>query len=388
MIREAPAAGRAAGRAALTIEPVRSGKQRRQFIRMAWDIYADDPAWVPPLIHDMKVALDPKRHPFHEHAEVESFLARRDGVVVGRITAILNRASTQFHEDKTGFFGLFECRDDDEAAAVLLRTAEEWLGRRGMDTVRGPMNLSTNDELWSPGVLIDGFDKPPYVLMGHSPPYYARLLEHAGYQKSKDLLSIWIEGTERERHARTAERLMARSGFRMRPLDMKRLDDDVAIIQRIYNSAWERNWGFVPMTENEILHLAKQLKPVVDPRFCCIAYAGDEPAGFGLALPDFNQILKTLNGRLLPFGFIRLLRERKRLRNARVITLGVTPAFRGKGLDALLILHLFRELNAAGFFAGECSWILEDNAPMLNALKRIGAYPYKTYRVYEKRIAG
>jgi GNAT superfamily N-acetyltransferase len=183
-----------------------------------------------------------------------------------------------------------------------------------------------------------------------------------------------------------AERLMARGGFRMRPLDMKRLDDDIATIQQIYNSAWERNWGFVPMTGEEILHLAKQLRPVVDPRFCVIAYAGDEPAGFALALPDFNEALKHINGRLLPFGFVKLLWHKRSIRTARVLTLGVTPSYRGRGLDAMLILELFRALNAGGIFSGECSWILEDNMGMRHALERIGAFPYKTYRVYEKPL--
>jgi len=389
MNRRAPAGGRAAGTGTdLTLEPVATKAGLRRFIRFAWDVYADDPAWVPPLIHDVKQALDRTRHPFHLHAEVELFLARRAERIVGRIAVILNRTHIEFHQESAGFFGLFECIDDDAVAAAMLGHVEAWLRARGMETIRGPMNLSTNDELWSPGVLIDGFDRPPYILMAHTPPYYAGLLERAGYVKSKDLLSLWIEGEQRELHTRLADRLLQRGGFRMRQLDMKHLDDDVAIIQRIYNSAWERNWGFVPMSGDEILHLARQLRPVVDPRYCIIAYANGEPAGFGLALPDYNQALKRINGRLLPFGILRLLWYRRSIRNARVITLGVTPAFRGKGLDALLILEMFRCLNAGGIFSGECSWILEDNMGMRHALERIGAYPCKTYRVYEKRLTG
>jgi hypothetical protein len=388
MNRPAPADGRTVGtRTELTLEPVVTKAGLRSFIRFAWDVYANDPAWVPPLIHDIKLALDRTKHPFHRHAEVELFLARRRGRVVGRIAAILNRTHIEFHEERAGFFGLFECIDDDEVAATMLAHVEAWLRARGMETIRGPMNLSTNDELWSPGVLVDGFDRPPYVLMAHTPRYYAGLLERAGYIKAKDLLSLWIEGEQRERHTRLAERLMERGGFHMRKLDMKHLDHDVAIIQQIYNSAWERNWGFVPMSAEEITHLAKQLRPVVDPRYCIIVHANGEPAGFGLALPDFNQALKHINGRLLPFGVLKLLWHKRKIRNARVLTLGVTPPFRGKGLDALLILELFRALNAGGIFSGECSWILEDNTGMRNALERIGAYPYKTWRVYEKRLA-
>jgi GNAT superfamily N-acetyltransferase len=255
-----------------------------------------------------------------------------------------------------------------------------------METVRGPMNLSTNDELASPGVLIEGFDRPPFILMGHTPPYYATLLESAGYVKSKDLLDYWMEGSERERHMRMADRLISRSGFRIRALDMSRFAEDVATVQAIYNSAWERNWGFVPMSGEEIRHMARQLKPVVDPRFCGIAYVEDEPAGFALALPDFNEALRHVNGRLLPFGIIKLLWYRRRIRTARVVTMGVTPKYRGKGLDALLTLYLFRELNRAGIYSGECSWILEDNLAMRHTIERTGGFVYKTYRVYEKRF--
>jgi hypothetical protein len=373
--------------APVTIEAVRSRAQLNQFIRLAWRIYANDPAWVPPLEMDIRNTLNPKRHPFHKHAEVESFLAYRGGQPCGRITAILNRTHVEFHEEKAGFFGLFECVNDPAVAAALLGCVENWLRARGMETIRGPMNLSTNDELWSPGVLVSGFDQPPYILMGHSPRYYAPLLESAGYVKSKDLHSLWLAGKERERHLRMAERLIERSHFRLRPLNMKRLNEDVAIIQQIYNASWERNWGFVPMTADEILHLAKQLKPVVVPSLCMIAYADDEPVGFALSLPNFNEALRYAKGRLLPFGLLRILWHKRHIRHARVLTLGVTPTHRGKGLDALMILNSFREINRIGIDSGECSWILEDNVPMLRALDKIGGHVYKTYRVYEKPIA-
>ncbi len=232
---------------------------------------------------------------------------------MGRIVAIHNRIHNEFHEENAGFFGLFECIDDQAVANKLLETAESWVRERGATVVRGPMNLSTNDELWSPGVLIDGFDRPPAIMMGHTPGYYARLLDRAGYIKSKDLVALWIEGTERDRHTRTAERLMARANVRMRPIQMEKLDEEVELIQEIYNSAWERNWGFVPMTPEEIRHLAHQLKPVVNPNLCCLAFVGDEPAGFALALPDYNQVLRRMNGRLLPFGILKLLWYKRKI---------------------------------------------------------------------------
>jgi hypothetical protein len=258
-----------------------------------------------------------------------------------------------------------------------------------MHIIRGPFNLSTNDELWSPGVLIDGSHRPPVVLMGHTPPWYADLIAGAGYEKSKDLLAYWIADNVQptERLARSIDRIQERSGIRIRSLDMKRLDAEVAVIQEIYNSAWERNWGFVPMREAEIAHLAKQLKPVVNPELCVIAEAGDEPVGFGLALPDFNQALRHMNGRLFPLGLFKLLWYRRRIDAARVLTLGIRQGYRNRGLDAMINLHLFRRGAVAGFPRGECSWILEDNWDMRRGLERLGAVADKTYRVFEKRLA-
>lgn len=369
-----------------TLQPVRSKAQIGEFIRSAWPIYADDPLWVPPLISDMKSVLDRGSHPFHGHAEVELFTARRGGRIVGRIAAIINHNHNEFHEDRLGFFGLFESIDDPAVSDSLLERAESWLRQRGMDACRGPMNLSTNDELWGPGVLIDGFDSPPAIMMGHNPPYYQALVERAGYVKSKDLLTYWIDTSRQTRIERMAERLVRRGRFRIRSLDMRRLDQEIAVIQEIYNSAWERNWGFVPMTEEEIQHLAKALRPVVNPGLCALAFVDEEPVGFALALPDYNQVLRHLNGRLIPFGFFKFLWYRRKITAARTLTLGVKPPQRGTGLDALLILHLFRESAKARMPQGECSWILEDNTPMRHALERFGATLQKTYRVYDKPL--
>lgn len=378
------AAGRAV--AGVSISPVRSRSELDRFIRCAWDIYAHDPMWVAPLVMDMKSVLS-TTHPFHRHAEVELFTASRAGRVVGRVAAIHNRAHTEFCNEPAGFFGLFECIDDPGVARALLSTAESWLRERGLELVRGPMNLSTNDELWSPGVLIDGFDTPPAIMMGHTPPYYAGLIEACGYHKSKDLLAYWIDRSRLSRLERSADRLLRRSGVRMRSLNKRRLKEEVDIIQAIYNEAWERNWGFVPMSAEEIQHLAKQLGPVVNPNLCVIAFLGEEPVAFALALPDYNQALRHLNGRLLPFGIFKLLWYKRKIDAARTLTLGVKREHRQKGLDALLILHLFREGARDGIRQGECSWILEDNTSMRHGLERLGARAYKTYRVFEKKLA-
>lgn len=372
----------------VTVEPVAGRADLQRFLRLPWLIYAADPHWVPPLLSDVRAALDTDRHPFHRHADVATFLARRGHDVVGRIAAVVNRAHNTFHEDRLGFFGLFECVDDQGVADALLRTAEAWLRERGMTGVQGPMNLSTNEEISSPGVLIDGFHRPPAIMMSHTPPYYATLLTRAGYTKSKDLLAYWLEGREPPpRLQRAYDRMLRRDDLRLRSLDMRNFESEVAAIQEIYNSAWERNWGFVPMTDAEITHLARQLRPVVNPRLCAMAEVDGEPVGFALGLPDYNRALRHVNGRLFPFGIVKLLWHRRRIDAARTLTLGLKPGYRHRGLDALLITHIYIEGNRDGIWRTECSWILEDNWDMRRGLERIGAVADKTYRLFEKPLS-
>jgi hypothetical protein len=382
-------AGHGAARSAgVRVTTVAGRRDVQRFIRLPWRIYRDDPVWVPPLIRDVRFLLDRDRHPFHRHAEVEYFLAWRGNDCVGRVAAIVNHTHVRFHEENAGFFGLFESIDDPAVAGALLDAAAQWVAQRGMTTLRGPMNFSTNDELCSPGVLIDGFDTPPAIMMAHTPPYYATLLEGAGFAKAKDLIAYIVEGEEPpERLVRGLARVNRAHGITVRTLDMRNFDAEVRRIQEIYNSAWERNWAFVPMSEEEIDHLAASLKPVVNPRLCIIAETADGlPVGFALALPDYNQALRHVNGRLFPFGLFKLLWYRRRIDTARIITLGLRREFRHKGLDASLIVHLFREGPPIGFPRGECSWILEDNWEMRRGIERIGGYAYKTYRVFEKSL--
>jgi ribosomal protein S18 acetylase RimI-like enzyme len=372
---------------AVIVRPVTGRAELRRFLHLPWRMNACDPMWVPPLLYDVRAVLS-RSHPFHRHADVQCFLAWRGKEAVGRIAAIVNHAHVEFHGERAGFFGLFECDDDDDAARALLETAADFVRARGMEILRGPFNLSTNDELTSPGILIEGFHRPPSVMMSHNPPWYAGLIEGAGFTKAKDLLAYWVADGSRppERLLRGLERLQKREGVRIRPLDMKRLNAEVALIQEVYNAAGEKNWGFVPMTAHEIAHLARQLKPVVDPDLCVIAEVNGEPAGFGLALPDFNQVLKRMNGRLLPFGLLKLLWYRRRINESRMLTLGVKKTFRHRGLDTMIILHVLRETARTGKGRGECSWILEDNWEMRRGLERIGAVADKTYRVFEKRM--
>jgi GNAT superfamily N-acetyltransferase len=371
----------------VVVAPARDPGSLDRFIRFPWRIYEDDPAWVPPLLTDVRKLLDDS-HPFHEHADAEYFLALRGDEPVGRIAAVVNHRYNEFHGVRTGFIGLFECVDDQAVADALLETATDWLRERGMDEAIGPFNLSTNDELYSPGILLDGFEHPQILLMAHNPPYYADLFERAGWEKAKDLLAYWLEDdAPPPRLVRAMERLeRSVDGLVIREMDLKRLDQEVERIKEVYNSAWERNWGFTPLTDSEIRHLAKDLKPIVDPRFALMAEVDGEPVGFALALPDFNQALKHVNGRLFPFGILKLLWHRRKIDRVRVFTLGLKPEYRRRGIDALLYLRIYQNGIPAGFTKAEASWILEDNWGMRRGLERMGAYVYKTYRVYGRTL--
>ena len=371
------------------IRPVSGRRDLRAFLRLPWRIYAEDPQWVPPLLSEVAKVLDRSKHPFHAHAEVEYYLARRNGEVVGRVAASVNHRFNDFHHARIGNFGFFECVDDVEVARALLHAAESWSRGHGMRALQGPYNFSTNDELCSPGVLVQGFAYPPVLMMGHTPPYYAALLEACGFVKAKDLLSYWLAAeAPPERLLEGVVRLRSRQKVVLRPLNLKDLAGDIRRIKEVYHSAWERNWGFVPMTDAELDHMASSIKPVLDPRFCVIAEVEGDPVGFALQLPDLNQAFAHMNGRLLPLGWLKFLSYRRKIDQARVLTLGVKPGYRRKGLDTMLILHLFSESLMAGYPRGECGWILEDNMPMRRGLERIGGRVYKVYRVYERPVHG
>jgi GNAT superfamily N-acetyltransferase len=371
--------------APLVVEPLPRGGSLREFVQLPWRVNRGDPHWVPPLRKSVRTLLDRDRHPFHRHAEVEYFLARRGGEPVGRVAAIVNHLHNEFHEERTGFFGFFEVLEDAEAAAALLESAAAWLRGRGMDRMRGPTSFSTNEEV---GVLVEGFDAPPTVLMTHNPPYYGSLLERAGLRKEKDLLAYWHQGGQpTERLLRGSERIAARAGVRIRTLDLKRFREEVELIQEIYNSAWARNWGFVPMTEAEIAFMARELRPVVDPDLCLFAEVEGKAVGFSLALPDVNQALRKLpSGRLLPFGWLRLLRELRRIRVFRVITLGLRPGYQHSGIGAGLYLRTWSEGLRKGYQGAEASWILQDNLEMVQAIEKMGWKEYKRYRIYERPL--
>lgn len=340
----------------IDVRPVTSRAARRAFIRFPWKIYPGRyAAWVPPLLAREEKRIDPARNPFFEHGSVELFLAYCERRVVGRIAAIENRLHNDFHDERVGFFGLFEAVDDVEVATALLDRAADWLRDRGLEQLRGPANFSTNEEC---GLLVANFEDPPAILMPFNPPYYADLLESWGLVKVKDLLAYKVQDDDvRVERLGRLGRLIERSGhdFHVRTLRPKRFEEEVALIHDLYNAAWERNWGFLPLTDAEIHHLAKELKPLLDPELALIGEVDGEPVGFALALPDVNQALRHLNGRLFPFGILKLLWHQRGIRRIRVVALGVRPEYRRRGLDALLYREIFRHGSRKGYRWAESS---------------------------------
>lgn len=372
----------------MDVRPVVTRADRKAFVRFPWRIYPGSyPAWVPPLLAEEHKRIDPERNPFFLHGDAALFLAYSNGKPAGRIAAIENRQHNEFHDDRVGFFGFFESVDDPLVAAALLDEAAGWVGERGLTSLRGPTNFSTNEEC---GLLVESFEDAPYVMMTYNPPYYPALLEGWGLAKVKDLLAYEVTYAEldQERLARIGRILdRAELDSRIRPLDMKRFDEEVELVRDLYNAAWERNWGFVPMTDAEVDHMAKQLKPVVDRDLVLFAEVGGQPAGFALVLPDINQALKHVNGRLLPFGLFKLLWYMRRINGIRVLTLGLKPEFRRSGLAGQLYIEIIKRGTSKGHTRAESSWVLEDNHLMRTALEKLSFRQSKTYRLYERALA-
>ena len=367
----------------LEVVTAESKQVLREFIEFPYSLYRGDPFWVPPLRIAVKELLNRAKHPFYANAEAEFFLARRDGRVVGRIAAILDRNHNKFHEENAGFFGFFESTNAPEVAAALLGAARKWVFSRGAVLLRGPVNPSTNYEC---GMLVDGFDSPPMVMMTYNPRYYPALMENVGLRKAKDLNAYvnTAAAVELEKIARVADRKLAKSGVTVRPINMKDFDGELGRIWEVYNSAWKRNWGFVPMTRDEFFLMGKEMKQILEPEFVLIGEVGDSMVGFALALPDINQALKPAGGRLFPTGLLKILYYQHLIKSVRVLTLGVVEEYRASGLAAGFYATLFRNARKLGY-DGDCemSWILEDNILMNRSLEVMGAKRYKTYRIYE-----
>lgn len=367
----------------INIETVKSEKQLWDFIKLPWAIYKDDGNWVPPLFGEEKKLLDKNIHPFHKHAEVEYFLARKGGMLCGRIAAIINHRHNEFHNEKVGFFGFFECINDLDASNILFKSADEWIKTKGVSAVRGPCNFSTNETC---GLLVDGFNMPPAFMMTYNKPYYISLAEANGYKKAADLLAYFLPAKEaiKYRFEKAAGLINQRNQIKIRYLDMRNFKSELAVIKEIYNKSWSKNWGFVPMTDEEFNFSANDFKAILMPEFACMAELEQKPVGFAFAVPDINIILHRLNGRLLPFGWLKILLGKNKLPVVRVVALGVLPEHQNKGIGTLFYLKFIEEAIKKGLLGGELSWVLETNELMNKPIRQMGAKPYKTYRIYEK----
>ncbi len=372
----------------MAVTPVRSSGEMEEFIRLPWSLYKGDANWVPPLLGaERKLMLPQRRSPFWMHAQAEYFIARRDGKPVGRIAAIVNYLHNQVHEDHVGFFGFFESERDQRITQDLFAAAEAWLRGKGMTHARGPVNPSMNDPC---GLLVDGFKWPPFVMMTYNPPWYAELLEAAEYVKSMDLYAYILLHTEliREKIDRVANAVKERGSVTIRTVDMTRFADELGRVMSIYNDAWEKNWGFVPMTPEEIRFAADDLRSIILPEFVYFATVNGEDVGFSLALPDINHALKRANGRLFPFGWLYFLKSSlRKIPALRLVALGVKKKFQHMGIGTLFYQRYIEDGLKRGYKAAELSWVLENNEAMNRPLRELGAKPYKTYRVYERELA-
>lgn len=372
----------------MRIELVSDKRAMDEFIRFPWKVYHGNPNWVPPLISEMKFILG-DRNPFFHHAEAAYFLARSNGNVVGRIAAIVDRNHINVHNEQTGFFGFFECLPDPVIAEKLLDGAASWLKEREIEIMRGPINPSTNDEC---GFLLDGFDSPPMIMMTYTPPYYLEYMEHCGLVKSKDLyayLSVIKEVSAGDRLERLAAAIKARiPGLVVRPANMKNFQKELEAVKDIYNSAWSSNWGFVPMTNEEIESMAKRLKPLIVPELLIMVEIKGNPAGFFMAVPDYNQVFSRIDGKLGPVQIVKFLWYSRKISDIRVLTMGVKEEYRRKGIEGLLYLESFKAAMRKGYKRAEMSWVLEDNELMKKGCEVMGGRLYKKYRIYEKQIRG
>jgi len=367
------------------------GKDTNDFIRAGHVVFANDKAWVPPLHFDMKMRLSPRSNPFFNRGEVALFTAWRGKQLVGRCSAQIDREHLRVHQDNTGFFGFFDTIDDSEVANTLLDTAANWLRQRGITRMMGPFSLYVNEEL---GVLVEGFDTPPMLMMAHSRPYQGGLCEAAGLSKEKDLLAWRIAAakTPPERAQRAWEELQKLPEVKLRSLNVKNISSELDIVQQVYNDAWSGKWAYVPALPDEAAKMAEDLKLIIDPDIAFIAEIDGEPAGVCVMLPNLNEAIADLNGKLLPFGFLKLLYrvKYKHPASGRLMMLGIREKFRKQrkygGLSAAMYIEVARRGLAKGYTWGELSWTREDDAPINLGIKMMGAEVYKRYRIYQRSL--
>ncbi|MBD3616340.1 MAG: GNAT family N-acetyltransferase [Gracilimonas sp.] len=366
---------------------VSTKEETKRFVNFIYSFYEGEEHWVPPLRMDQKKLINTDKNPFFENAEIALFLAEKDGKDVGRIAAIVDHRFNEFHGTKTGHFGFFECINDQHTANLLFRVASDWLKDKGMTKVLGPASPSMMDTI---GVLIEGYDKDPYILMPYNYPYYDELILNSGFSKEMDMYA-YIVDTESVAVERMemAKKIVKRRipDLEIRPINLNDMDSEIKIVREIFNQAWKDNWGFIPLSEKEFEAAGKDLKMIIDTDFAHVAEVKGEPIGFSIGLPNINEILKTMNGRLFPFGIFKLLWGKRKLKSLRTALMGVIPKYQGKGVDALLHQRSIKNgLENEGKTISELSWILETNTEMIRVAERIGGKLDKTYRMYSKEL--
>jgi len=366
------------------IEPVETRQQQRRFIRLPWRIYASDPCWMPPLIHAQEELLGFRPHPFYQRSRSRSFLAVRGGRDIGRITAVVNAGHLERYGEPVGFFGFFECDDDLPAAAALFDAARGWLREQGMTAMRGPTNPSLNYEC---GLLVEGFDTPPFFMMTHARPWYARLCEGCGLQPLETLHAFWgkpsMLASLDSKLAVMVEGVTARFGVRVRSLDRSRFAAEVRMFLDVYNSSLVGTWGFVPLTPAEVTHMARSLEHLIVPELALVAEVEGRPVGVTFCLLDYNPRIKAIAGRLFPFGFLRLLWNKRGIKRMRVISTNVVPEFQAWGVGLVLMAGLVKPVLDWGIEEVEFSWVLDSNHLSKRTLERGGAVKTKRYLIYQ-----
>lgn len=371
----------------LSITPVSSRKDRRDFMDLLWQLYRNDPNWVPPLRGNQEELVGFKKHPFHDDADVCCFVARKEGKICGRIVAIVNHAHNRRYEEKRGFFGFFESIDDQTVATGLFKAAEDWLRGKGMTDIRGPVNPSLNYEV---GLLIEGFDSPPTFMMTYNPPYYERLIDACGYAKIEDLYAfdadVSMLPTLDPKLQFVVEEVKRRFRVNVRPMNPKKFSDEVNLFLDVYNKSLVGTWGFVPLSPGEVKHMSASLKHLLVPELTTIVEVDGKPVGAGLGLLDFNPLIKQINGRLFPFGFLKLLFGKKSLKRIRLMSTNVLPEWQKWGLGLVALERMQPAALAFGITHGEFSWVLESNHLSRKTLERGGARRAKMYRIYDKKL--
>ena len=370
--------------AALEIVPVRNSSQQKQFLNLPWTIYRNDPHWIPPLRMNQKELVGFAKHPFYDFASSQAFLAMREGRAVGRILAIVNPTHNARYQEQRGFFGFFEAEDNQETASGLLSAAWDWLQQQGMTSLRGPVNPSLNYEC---GLLVEGFDSPPTFMMTYNPPYYAALLESWGLAKTQDLYAFWghvdmLAGLDKKLDFVIAE-ATRRFELQLRPMDRRRFDQEVRMFLHIYNESLGGTWGFTPLSDGEVDHMSKSLKYLIVPEMTSVAEVNGKPVGAVFGLLDYNPRIKMIDGKLFPFGFVRLLWNRKQITRVRMIATNVLPEYQRWGVGLVLMSRLVPGVLASNVKEAEFSWVLESNNLSRKTLERGGAKRTKTYRLYD-----